>query len=253
LVTGYEISFSIFYLLPVGLVAWYSSGLIVYFVCIVCAVTWGIVDYTSGNIFSNVAIPLWNTIVRAGFFLVVAILLTELKNTLATQEALAQLDGLTGIMNSRAFKKQSAGLCELSVRKNRPFAVGYIDLDNFKTINDSHGHSTGDQALKLTADVLTKRLRTSDICARLGGDEFGVILPETDMTGAQAVFLNLHEKLSEFATQNEWPIGFSVGVAVFHLNKGTPDEVIHCADELMYKVKHSGKNRILFEEYTVLG
>lgn len=250
--TGYELSFSIFYLLPVAVGAWFLRGAHIYVVCGACAVTWGIVDYTSGHIFSSVAIPLWNTAVRAGFFLIVAMLVSELRDALRLQETLARMDGLTGIANARAFKQACNRLCELSVRNSRPFAIGYIDLDNFKSVNDSLGHSTGDLVLKATADSLAIRLRVSDVCARLGGDEFAVLLPETDINGAKIVFGELHNRLVNFASRNHWPIGFSIGVAIFHLNKGDPDEIIRCADDLMYRVKRTGKNNVQFEEFDQL-
>lgn len=252
-VSGYDLSFSIFYLLPVGLAAWYLQGTAPYFVCVACAVIWGIVDFTSGRIFANVIIPVWNAGVRGVFFAIFAALLDRLQGSLQKQETLAQLDGLTGILNARAFKQRCSGLTELSARNHRPFALGYIDIDNFKTINDTLGHSVGDEALKSTAETLAKRLRASDVCARLGGDEFAVLLPETDMKGAEVVFRDVHRKLMNFAGTRSWPIGFSIGVAVFHLNKGTPDEIIQQADELMYQAKKSGMNSIRFQEFDRLG
>jgi diguanylate cyclase (GGDEF)-like protein len=248
-VTGYELSFSIFYLFPVGFTAWYMQGRLVFFVCVLCAAIWGLIDYTSGHVFDNIAIPFWNAGVRGGFFFAVAILLRRIRSMLETQESLAQLDGLTGILNTRAFRQRCALLCDLSFRHHRPLALGYIDLDDFKKVNDSLGHSVGDQVLKATAEALSKRLRASDICARLGGDEFAVLLPDTDINGATRFFTELHEKLVGFAAQNQWPIGFSVGVAVFRLRTSDPNEAIRLADDLMYKVKKSGKNSIKFEEF----
>lgn len=248
-VTGFELSFSIFYLIPVVFTAWYFTRGIALLVCIFCAQVWGLVDYISGNEFSNAAIPFWNAGVRGGFFVIVTLLLSRLRVLLAAQESLAQLDGLTGILNTRAFRQHCTFLCDLSYRHRRPLALGYIDLDNFKKINDNLGHSVGDLALKATAEALSKRLRASDICARLGGDEFAVLLPDTDLAGAKKFFNDLHEKLVSFATANGWPIGFSIGVAVFKQHTADADEAIRCADNLMYKIKKSGKNGIQFEEF----
>ncbi|HSH70401.1 MAG TPA: GGDEF domain-containing protein, partial [Deferrisomatales bacterium] len=170
--------------------------------------------------------------------------------SLDLQEVLAQRDGLTGIMNARAFKQSCDSSFDLASRHGRPLALGYLDLDGFKGVNDSLGHSVGDQVLKAVATALTERLRASDFCARLGGDEFAILLPETDLSGAQKLFTSLRENLSDVASRNRWPVGFSIGVAVFHSPTAHADEAIRCADGLMYKVKNSGKNNILFEEYS---
>lgn len=247
--SGYEFSFSIFYLIPVGLGSWYLRGRFGLIICITSATTWLVVDYTSGNLYGHLAIPLWNAIVRLGFFVIVAKLLARLRCALELQESLAQLDGLTGLMNARTFKQRGNSVFELAARNGRPLALGYIDLDGFKVINDRLGHSVGDQVLRAVATTVSERLRSSDICARLGGDEFAVLLPDTDIAGARVLFDGLHTSLLELAALNHWPLGFSVGVAIFHSRQANTDEALQCADTLMYKVKRSGKNRILFEEY----
>lgn len=247
--TGYELGFSIFYLLPVSVGSWYMRGQFWLLICIVSAVTWLGVDYTSGHPYSHPAIPFWNAGVRFGFFIVVALLLKRLRCVLELHASLAQRDDLTGIMNARAFRQKRGSAFELASRYGHPLALGYLDLDGFKGVNDKHGHSIGDQVLKAVAITLTARLRTSDIGARLGGDEFAVLLPETDLSGARTFFTGLHESLLDLAALNHWPVGFSVGVAVFHSPAASPDDAIRCADDLMYKVKNAGKNSIRFEEY----
>lgn len=247
--TGYELSFSIFYLLPVGFAAWYLRGRFGFVIGLVSAATWLGADYTSGHQYSHLAIPIWNAGVRLGFFIIVAVLLKRFKSALEFQASLAQIDGLTGLMNSRTFKQRCSSLFELASRNGHPLALGFVDLDNFKVVNDRFGHSVGDQVLTAVAATLTKRLRGSDICARLGGDEFSVLLPETDLSGARTFFTGLHESLLELAALNHWPVGFSIGVAVFHSPEASIDEAIQCADALMYRVKSSGKNRVLFEEH----
>jgi diguanylate cyclase (GGDEF)-like protein len=247
--TGFEISFSLFYLIPVGFGTWYLRSRFGLFICVVSAATWLCVDYSAGHVYSNIAISFWNTCVRLGFFIIVASLLDRLQSALEVQSSLAQIDGLTGLMNSRAFKQRCESMLELASRNGRPLALGYIDLDGFKGINDSLGHPVGDQVLAAVAAALAKRLRGSDLGARLGGDEFSVLLPDTELAGAEVFFSWLHESLIDLASLNHWPIGFSVGVAVFHKSAADFEEAIHCADALMYKVKNSGKNRIIFEEY----
>jgi diguanylate cyclase (GGDEF)-like protein len=247
--TGYEISFSIFYLIPVGIGSWYSKKYFGFFICLVSAVTWFSVEYTSGHYYSHVSIPYWNTLVRLGFFVVVAILIQRLKSTLDYNKSLAQIDGLTGLLNIRTFKQRCFAQFQLASRHNHSITLGYLDLDNFKHINDNHGHSVGDEVLRQVGNALKIRLRAYDIGARLGGDEFSILLPDTDYPGAQAFFYPLQNSLLRLARSNHWPLSVSIGVAVFHTPSTNLDEAIQIADALMYKVKKSGKNSILIEEY----
>lgn len=247
--TGYELSFSIFYLIPVGFASWYLGARFGLLICVVSAATWLGVDHTSGHQYSNPAIPFWNTGVRLGLFIIMAVLFERLRRALERQESLAQMDGLTGLMNARAFKERCDYLLGLASRNQRTLALSYIDLDDFKGINDKLGHSVGDQVLKAVADTLGRRLRRSDLAARLGGDEFSILLPDTDLNGAQKFFTGLHSSLLELASRNHWPVGFSIGVAIFHAPRLGTDEAIQYADALMYRVKKSGKNTVLFEAH----
>lgn len=136
-----------------------------------------------------------------------------------------------------------------SRRHGHSSALGYIDIDGFKGVNDSFGHSAGDEILKAVGCALTKRLRFSDLGARLGGDEFAILLPETSMLGARSFFKDLHAALLDLAESNNWPLGFSVGVAVFPVPPLNSDEAIRLADDLMYRVKRSERNSVLFSEF----
>lgn len=247
--TGYELSFSIFYLIPVGISSWYAGKRLGILVCIISATTWLAVDYTAGHQYTHPAIPYWNASVRFAFFVIIADLLGRLRSTLEFQASLAQQDGLTGIMNARTFRQRYDSLAQLAARHGHPMALGYLDLDGFKGVNDSLGHGVGDRVLKAVATELAKRLRASDFVGRLGGDEFAVLLPETDLAGARTFFTEIRESLLGLAAHNRWSVGFSIGVAVFHSPPANPEDAIRCADDLMYKVKSTGKNNILFEEY----
>lgn len=248
--TGDELSFSIFYLLPVILSAWYVSYAYSYTVSVMSAIAWFLIDNTSGEKYSYFVIPYWNAFVRFGFFIIVASLIRRLHKALKTLEVLAQQDGLTGIMNARTFKLGAERLFDLAVRHKRPLALGYIDLDGFKNINDSLGHDVGDQVLKAVSSVIKKRARISDLNGRLGGDEFAILLPDTTVVGAQVFFAELRESLLNMAVRHQWPVGFSIGIATFNAPSVNVDEAIKYADTLMYEVKKSGKNNLLIKEYS---
>lgn len=247
--TGYELAFSIFYLVPVGLGTWYAGPRIGISVCLVSAATWLVVDHAMGHQYAHPAIPFWNATVCLGFFVIVAHLLCRLRAALDAQAALAQQDGLTGILNARAFRQRYATLAELAARHRHSIALGYLDIDGFKGVNDSLGHSAGDQVLKAVASALATRLRASDFVGRVGGDEFAILLSETDLAGARTFFTDMRAKLLDVAARNRWPIGFSIGVAVFPSPSTDADAAFRHADALMYRVKRAGKNGLMLEEY----
>jgi diguanylate cyclase (GGDEF)-like protein len=246
-VTGYELSFSIFYLLPIAIASWSGRMRIGIAICIVSGITWYFVDAASGHHYSDSMIPVWNAGVRLSFFVVVAYLLDNLRAALDAQVLLARQDDLTGLLNAKAFRRACDSMFRLASRHDRSLAIGYLDVDDFRNVNNRFGHGVGDEVLQAIATVLLKRLRASDVGARLGGDEFAVLLPETDLAGAKAFFTELHAALLDMADLKHWPVGFSIGVAAFRHPTANTDEGIRRADDLMYRVKNSGKNGVLVE------
>ncbi|SHI99665.1 diguanylate cyclase (GGDEF) domain-containing protein [Malonomonas rubra DSM 5091] len=245
--TGSELSFSVFYLIPIYLVTWIFSRRTSYFFCALAAMLWLSIDYLSNKGYSNNLIPLWNTGVRLSFFILFSSLLMELKKRLAIETGLADKDGLTGIYNARAFKKLCSDFLELAVRHRHSVAIGYIDVDDFKTVNDNLGHAEGDKVLKTVANTLNQCIRTTDILGRLGGDEFAVLLMETNEEGAKTMFGRMQKELIQSAADNKWPIGFSIGVAIFPAGVIDVEEAINRADCVMYHIKKSCKNSLQFE------
>lgn len=138
---------------------------------------------------------------------------------------------------------------ERSQRYGHPITLVYIDLDNFKMVNDQWGHRTGDQVLMVTVECIIKELRKTDIVARLGGDEFAILLPETDAEASRIVTSKLQRSLLDEMLQNQWPVTFSIGVVTFMDIPDSDDKVIQIADELMYTVKNDGKNGISYSVY----
>jgi len=246
-ITGYEMAFSIFYLTPISLASWFLGLTRGQMMATLSALTWVAVDYASGNLYSHPFIAFWNGFVRLGFFSIITYLLASLHRRLQREEALARIDPLTGIMNARAFKEHAERFLALAARHGRPTVVGYIDLDNFKTVNDSLGHLEGDRVLKTVAEALRDTFRRSDLLARMGGDEFAVLLPDADLSTAQSAFSKSHKQVLKVIAGHGWPVGMSVGVAVFERAPATVDDAIRAADTVMYRVKAQGKNKILYE------
>lgn len=246
--TGREISFSIFYLLPILVVTWYGRRRLGYAICVLSSITWFIFDAASGEAYSHQLIPVWNAGVRLGFFLLTAYLLAKIKMHYLREQSLATIDDLSGLYNARAFKEFTSKSLNLTRRHPHPFVLAYIDLDNFKQLNDNLGHSEGDRALRMVGEVLRQCTRSSDIVGRLGGDEFAVAMPETDIAAAEVAFQKIRQELKIHAEQAHWPIDFSVGVAIFVDVPPGYDEAIRIADQLMYGVKSKGKGQLLLEE-----
>jgi diguanylate cyclase (GGDEF)-like protein len=244
--SGFEFSLSLFYLVPVSIAAWHINRNGALFMAAFSAMTWFISNDLAGQTFTHPAIGYWNTSVRLGFFGITALLLVDLKRFTQRERDQSRLDYLTGITNSRAFRELASLELLRAKRYEHPFSLAFIDLDNFKHINDRYGHLVGDEVLKVVATTIQSNIRQTDIVARLGGDEFVVFLPESDAISATIAINKLRSILLNSMNENNWQISFSIGVITFPDCCVSLDEVIRKADELMYSVKDNGKNNIKF-------
>ena len=230
---------------------WYGSYRQGVYFALLSNLIWFLIDTVySGHRFSHPLIPYWNTGVRVVLFLIAAQFLRLLKIQSNNEKSLSRTDNLTGVMNRHGFVEMAENMFELSARHGRPATLAYIDLDNFKQVNDLDGHSEGDRVLRTIGEILQKSLRRTEMAARLGGDEFAIALPETNQSGARSALNKLKENLDQAMQKHHWPVTFSIGVASFDTAPANFDEAIRLADALMYKVKNSGKNNILFEHYS---
>ncbi len=247
-ITGFEISFSIFYLIPISLTAWYLGRAQGLALSLLSAAAWLAVDLTAGHRYSSDLIPFWNGVVRLGFFALVTSLLVLSKTNLQRVERLARIDALTGVLNSGTFRETVMEMIRLAARSGQSLVLAYVDLDDFKTVNDTLGHAEGDRVLREVATTLTHNVRRTDIVGRLGGDEFAMLFPDTREQGAREVLDKIRSHLSRLTREHDWPIGFSIGAAVFSVPPKNPEEAIAQADALMYRGKQAGKNQTVFHE-----
>ncbi len=244
-IIGLEIGLSIFYLPSIFFTTWFIGtwgGILTSFIG---AITWLIVDLIKAKPYSFSFSPYWNACVRLGFFLVIVLLQKALKN----EQLRARMDPLTKTANRRYFFELSDNEINKSKRYERPFSVSYIDIDNFKDVNDRFGHKTGDNLLRTVTDTINKNIRSTDLFARLGGDEFVLLFPETKAEEAREAISKLQKLLMTAMKKNMWPVTFSFGVVVFLTPPDTPDEMITRADRLMYAAKKAGKNLIRYEVF----
>ena len=166
-------------------------------------------------------------------------------------------DSLTGLYNHSHFQETLALLCALATRSMRPLSLLFIDLDNFKQINDVYGHMMGDQVLREIGWLLDSLqgpgrslARASDFAARYGGEEFALILPDTSMDGALSAAERLRRRVStltmlpELATLNNqaFSLTCSIGIASFPIHASIPSDLIVAADAAVYAAKRAGKN-----------
>lgn len=246
--TGPYLSFSIFYVAPVSLASWYAPRALIAVTCTVSTASWLAVELVSIE-YPNDLIPLWNAAVRLGFFTLTSVLLVALKKSLRRQRELADVDGLTGLLNRRAFQDRCRYLFQLAERQNQPVCLGYLDIDDFKTANDEFGHQAGDRILAGIAEALSRSLRSSDIIGRVGGDEFAFALPDTGHEDAKSQSTRTIARLQRAAEAQNWPIGFSIGIVI--CQPPMPDllEALNFADELMYEVKKRATGGFVIKTY----
>ena len=248
--TGYEFSFSVFYVLPISLVTWLTSQRFGLLASLASAIVWFSADIATGHPYPHPLIPVWNTLIRLSFFVIITLLLCALKRALQRESEMARTDHLTGAVNLRFFYEVAQMEIDRLERYKHPFTLAYIDLDNFKIINDQFGHSAGDQVLYTVASSVKKQVRRTDVFARLGGDEFALLLPETDQESARLAISKIQGNLLDEMQKNNWPITFSIGVLTCQVAPYSTDELVRMADELMYSVKQNNKNAIRYSTYT---
>jgi diguanylate cyclase (GGDEF)-like protein len=166
----------------------------------------------------------------------------ELTRATAALEHQARTDGLTGLANRRYFDEEVERACARARRHASPLSLLVLDIDDFKSINDTLGHVAGDQVLKTVAAVYDSTRRAGDFIARLGGDEFAILLPGTRRTGAETLAAQLQQAVIDCAS--EWGATFSVsiGVAVATAD-ADPDRLAHEADLEMYASKRNKQPR----------
>lgn len=227
------LDFSPFYLVPISFFSWFvgkRSGLAVAIlsVCIGFFIR-------SRNIPRPVAY--WDAFVWSGLYLVATFLILQLKRLYDNERDLSRLDSLTKIANRRALFEAASQAKSFADRNQTPLSIAYIDVDDFKQLNDRLGHSAGDHLLILAASTIAKALRPSDVVARIGGDEFAVLLPGANRDDANRIMRRVEQELQLAMKQDRWPVTFSIGIASFYPTLGSVPEMLAEADDAMYAAK----------------
>ena len=248
-ITGPEITFSVFYLIPVAAAAWRSGALAAVSASALAAIAWLYAELATSRLDANTFVYTWNFCSRLLFLLLVALLLARLRKLLDQERNLSRTDALTGLPNARALRETAFTEITRAQRYGQPLSLAFIDVDNFKQVNDSRGHRAGDRLLKYIATVLRANLRSSDFVARYGGDEFVIVLPSAEEHAARSAMDKLRDKVGEAMASEGWPITLSIGVVTHQLcgSTVTVDAMLDSADRLMYDIKSGGKSDARFE------
>jgi len=247
-VTGPYISFQIFYLMPISIVIWFvgrGAGMVPFALSIVL---WVFDDILGSRSYIHPLIPYWNLAAKIIFFAVFIHILSYLKEILDREKMLARIDDLTEVANKRYFYESAAKEISRSNRYKYPFSVAYIDLDNFKRVNDLFGHAAGDDLLRATAQSLKNSVRIADTVARIGGDEFAILLPETDYISAENVIQRVQKGVLGIVEKGRLPASLSIGmVTCANPPCVSLESLVMKADSLMYLAKKDGKNQLRHE------
>lgn len=247
--SNFEMAFSVLYIVPVFMVAWYIGPKSAVIISLLSAITWNINEIYSGKVFAHYVIPYFNTLIRFNVFAIISLFIIEIRGKLNQTLYLADTDYLTGLANSRNLHENIKIEAEKNKQYKRPFTLIYMDLDNFKEVNDTKGHDIGDKLLQNVAEIMKSNVRHTDVAARMGGDEFAILLPETEYNGAETVLAKFHSSFLQSMNLNEWPVTFSIGAITFQNALHDSRIMIKAVDDLMYNVKTNGKNRILHEQW----
>jgi diguanylate cyclase (GGDEF)-like protein len=247
--TGGDIAFDLFYLFPISYAAWLLPRGFTAITVFLCAIAWSYGSYPEMHHECSRIILAWNSFGHLMIFTIVGFFVVRIKRSLENLEQLALLDPLTQIANRRGFSAALSREHDRNLRYGSPFTIAYIDIDEFKQVNDRHGHDAGDRLLADVSAILKNNTRSTDTPARWGGDEFVLLLPETDAVHARTMINTVKQRLDTGSEIVRYTVTFSIGVVTF---THTPEieTILKKVDEVMFRVKKDVKNNIYYEEFS---
>jgi diguanylate cyclase (GGDEF)-like protein len=248
-ITGNEIVFTLFYFIPIVLVTLAVNQRFGLFLSFLSAITLLAAEIAAGQTYSHPFFYFLNTIIRTVFYSFVTFLVAALHKAQKEERLSARTDFVTGAVNARYFNELLQMEVERIRRYPHPITVVFIDIDNFKLVNDLFGHKMGDEVLRCIADELKSQLRTTDCIARLGGDEFALLLPSTRQADAQVAISKVHNHLRAEMRRRNLPVTFSMGAVTCIVAPYSAEQIVNMADELMYEVKNTTKDNVRFSTW----
>ena len=251
LTAGHSVPIVDFFLIPIAAIAWLARQPLYGYLAAVVTAALTVVIALAGQ----PPAPLGGSLAAGGmrlvFYIVVLAFLAAMRRAQLDQKAEARTDTLTGAANARAFREIATGEIDRSRRYGHQLSLLYLDIDDFKAVNDRLGHVEGDDVLLHVSHVLRAVVRSVDTVGRLGGDEFAVLMPETDIAAAHALAVRLRGELARTRAGDGGAVPCSIGLVTFVQPPGSLRELLDAGDDLMYRAKQNGKDRI--EEAEVRG
>ena len=232
-----------FFLIPVAAVGWFASSRAYGYAAALVTATVSVaiaVDGANARVGATVA----SGVARLLLYFIVLAFLGAMRAVQEERDREASTDHLTGAANARSFRVLALAEMERARRYQHELSVAYLDIDDFKAINDELGHTEGDHVLLQVSHVVRSVVRSVDSAARLGGDEFCVLLPETGAAEAARPGRRLRGELARLRTEHGHPVPCSIGLVTFTSPPASLRELVDAADELMYTAKRKGKDRV---------
>jgi diguanylate cyclase (GGDEF)-like protein len=230
------------YLTPVIFCAWFGRRLQAFLITLVAGATLWFATHEFAP-----SLPVQVTMVALQFvtYNMVGMMVLYLRSMHFVAFSQARTDSLTGLRNGLGFNDLAMKELQRLGRYHRPLGALYLDVDNFKKVNDAFGHTAGDRALQIVAEAIRSSTRAVDVPARLGGDEFIVLLPETDDDGLKHVAAKLSEQITIMSMGK---LSCSIGGVLFKEPPLSVDLLIQEVDDVMYRAKIAGKAQAVFAQ-----
>ena len=253
--TGTDIGLSLLYLIPVAIAGWYGGVSIATIVGAAAGTAWLSADLAWRDSDTAILISVWNSFTRYVIYIAVGVLLAllhrdreKLRSLAARESSLARTDAGTHLPNARAFMEVLEAEVRAARESGDPVCVAYLDLDNFKCVNDQFGHAAGDEVLQRVAAALRQSIRGHDVAARVGGDEFAVLLRGVEPDAARTVGERIAARVTDIASNYSGAaLGVTLGVAHFRAVPRDAATLLRAADGVMYQGKASGKGRVVVQ------
>jgi len=241
------VAMSLFYFVPIVVTAWKAGRTSSVVVSLAAGGVWLASELALMQHAEHVI--LWNCFTRTTTFVVIAVMVSVVRRdrerlaaALEMETRVARTDPLTGLPNSRSFREALARELARGQRENIAIGISYIDLDNFKKINDTMGHDAGDDVLRRVGEALARSLRAEDMAARLGGDEFAILSVRPTEEGLASIAKRVLAEVGEIARDYEGKgFGCTLGMILFPVAPEDAIVAVAEADALMYEVKARSK------------
>ena len=241
-----HVDLRLLFVIPVLLASWYGGRKTGATIALLSAIALLTTNFSLHFYNVNAISAAYDLLVALLVYLFISIIVTNFRNVHSVEIVAADTDTLTGVSSSRKFYADLENEINRSRRYGHPFSLVYLDVDDFKKINDTLGHPIGDELLIRLSKSLQTSLRATDIIARIGGDEFVCLLPETEHIAAKSALLKAEKALKGSMEKYGWDVSFSIGVITFEKPPDDAGQAVKLVDDLMYKVKRGSKNDIAY-------